>query len=218
GTDDGVHPGVEQGVDVGLGDGRQGEVDGDVGASGEGGDVVVPLEAGDEGEVGGQLDGAADGAAHPSVGPQHGNLDRVGHGGELYWRPPGAGGAAQWVVSGAVRARSSPATSCSKGPTTTRERGRAASSAASCWTSTAVTCRIRSRLSASGMISPYTISARPSRDMRDPESSSPRTRLPQSWPIARSSSSAGSGCSAMRSSSRPSSVTTSGVFSGAQPA
>ena len=77
GADDDVHTGVDEGVNIGLGDVGNGEVHGDVGAVEVlGGDLDADIEAGDELKALGLLDGLADGGSHAPGGAYDSNANR----------------------------------------------------------------------------------------------------------------------------------------------
>ena len=79
GAHDDVHSGVEQGVDIGLGDAGDGEVDGDVGARQVLGVEGVPhVQAGHELETLGVLDRLADGRSHAPGGAHNSYANRHG--------------------------------------------------------------------------------------------------------------------------------------------
>ena len=79
GAHDDVHSGVEQGVDIGLGDAGDGEVDGDVGARQVLGVEGVPhVQAGHELKALGVLDRLADGRSHAPGGAHNSYANRHG--------------------------------------------------------------------------------------------------------------------------------------------
>jgi len=78
GPDDGVHPGVDEGVHVGLGGLGEREVDRHVGVPREGGNVVVDVQCGDQLEVRRCLHGRHDRAPHASCRAEHGHPRRHG--------------------------------------------------------------------------------------------------------------------------------------------
>ena len=89
GAHDDVHSGVEQGVDIGLGDAGDGEVDGDVGARQVLGVEGVPhVQAGHEFETLGVFHRLADGRSHAPGGAHNSYANR--HGPTLATHPPTA--------------------------------------------------------------------------------------------------------------------------------